>query len=434
MNPFCTRLSRLLAGLGVVSLLSCFLAAPAPAQVFTNTMTYTRFAGPPENVKRVDVTYDAGAATLSLGPRIPIASTPGADGILFAPDGFLIVGGQGNAVHRVDPSDGSFTTVTAGGVASFHVMLDPRGNKVWTAGNLGALAEIPLFPTFANGIPRPLSGDDLLITHLGFVGSRVYYTASTPIGFGNFGTIDMNTFVTTRLYTNVPWSHGMAFDCFTGHLMAFGSNQVAQIDPASGAVVSLLDLAPFGFQFDQGTADGVGHLYIASNTGHMLFVDLKNTSLVGSPLNFVAAPFLDSFLDDIAPDCGLGSPPTHPRTIGYWRNHEEKWPVSSLTLGCQTYTKAECLAILRMSTGNGGRADASLILAKQLIAAKLNVANQSFQWPTILPVIDQADALLCTFSGRLPYNVRTSSASGQQMVNLAAQLDTYNNSAASSDN
>jgi len=66
------------------------------------------------------------------------------------------------------------------------------------------------------------------------------------------------------------------------------------------------------------------------------------------------------------------TPPTRNCTFtqGYWKNHEENWPVASLTLGSVVYTKAQLLAILNQpAQGNG-----LLILAHQLIAAKLNIA------------------------------------------------------------
>lgn len=56
-------------------------------------------------------------------------------------------------------------------------------------------------------------------------------------------------------------------------------------------------------------------------------------------------------------------------TIGYWKTHPEMWPVASLTLGAVSYTKTQLLQILgQPSLGNG-----LTILAKQLIAAKLNL-------------------------------------------------------------
>ena len=57
-------------------------------------------------------------------------------------------------------------------------------------------------------------------------------------------------------------------------------------------------------------------------------------------------------------------------TIGYWKNHEEAWPVNSLQLGNVVYTKAELLSILNQpALGNG-----LVILGHQLIAALLNGA------------------------------------------------------------
>lgn len=58
-------------------------------------------------------------------------------------------------------------------------------------------------------------------------------------------------------------------------------------------------------------------------------------------------------------------------TRGYWVNHEENWPVSTLTLGGDSYTKEELLNILRRPT----RGDKSYAMAAQLIATKLNLAS-----------------------------------------------------------
>jgi hypothetical protein len=109
-------------------------------------------------------------------------------------------------------------------------------------------------------------------------------------------------------------------------------------------------------------------------------------------------------------------------TIGYWKNHQNAWPVSSLVLGGKTYTKVELLAILN-SPGGG---DASMILAVQLIAAKLNIAAGSDPTP-ISSTITHADSLLAMFSGKLPYHVAPSSAIGQMMVSDGSRLDNYNN-------
>jgi len=123
--------------------------------------------------------------------------------------------------------------------------------------------------------------------------------------------------------------------------------------------------------------------------------------------------------------CGVGGQPPPNRcelTQGFWKTHPDAWPVTSLVLGSQTYTQAELLTILNTPV----KGDASLILADQLIAAKLNIANGSNPTP-IGPTIADADALLSTFSGTLPYHVSPSSATGQQMVADATTLNNYNN-------
>jgi hypothetical protein len=102
--------------------------------------------------------------------------------------------------------------------------------------------------------------------------------------------------------------------------------------------------------------------------------------------------------------------------------------VNSLTLGNQTYSKMELLTILRTSVGGGSKADASLILADQLIAAKLNIANGADGTPVTTTIAD-ADAVLSLYPGRLPYGVRTNSTNGQRMVNDATTLERYNKGA-----
>ena len=91
-------------------------------------------------------------------------------------------------------------------------------------------------------------------------------------------------------------------------------------------------------------------------------------------------------------------------------------------LGNQTYTKAELLAILN-NTGNG---DASMILAVQLIAAKLNIAAGSDPAP-ISSTITHANSLLSMLLGKLPYHISPSSPTGQMMVNDGKTLNNYNN-------
>ena len=114
-----------------------------------------------------------------------------------------------------------------------------------------------------------------------------------------------------------------------------------------------------------------------------------------------------------------------PLSQGYWRNHEEEWvPCAmscALTLGTVTYTQAQWLAIFAIMPEGG---DASLILAHQLRAAKLNVCNGADATPLGTSIAD-ADALIG--GNTIPMGVAASSDLGHQMTALAEQLDQYNN-------
>src|SRR5688572_16163818 len=116
-----------------------------------------------------------------------------------------------------------------------------------------------------------------------------------------------------------------------------------------------------------------------------------------------------------------------PLSQGYWKNHAETWPRHSLVLGdagnaAHTYTQSELLHLLNTAA----KGDASLILAYQLIAARLNVASGSNPAP-VANILADADGFLAAFSGKLPYGVKSSTSSGQKMVTAADVLDRYNN-------
>jgi hypothetical protein len=84
-----------------------------------------------------------------------------------------------------------------------------------------------------------------------------------------------------------------------------------------------------------------------------------------------------------------GTPFACVRGQGYWKNHPDQWPVTELQLGNVTYTQEQLLAILHEPVrGNG-----LLILAHQLIAAKLNIAAGADP-SCIQDAIAQADALI----------------------------------------
>lgn len=76
---------------------------------------------------------------------------------------------------------------------------------------------------------------------------------------------------------------------------------------------------------------------------------------------------------------------------GHWRNHPESWNrVASLTLGTVTYNQTQLLAILVQPVAGNGL----VMLAHQLITAKLNLLLGAVPPPEVTAAIAQADALI----------------------------------------
>ena len=71
----------------------------AAADSFDGTLYYTTFSGG-TNVHSVDYSYVVGTS-FALTNNTGLASTSGADGLLFAPNGNLLVAGQGNNLTEV---------------------------------------------------------------------------------------------------------------------------------------------------------------------------------------------------------------------------------------------------------------------------------------------------------------------------------------------
>jgi hypothetical protein len=76
-------------------------------------------------------------------------------------------------------------------------------------------------------------------------------------------------------------------------------------------------------------------------------------------------------------------------TQGYWKNHLDVWPATSLMLGSVYYTQAQLLQILNKSVGGNGLVS----LAHQLIATKLN-CNGGSDPSAVSAAIASADALI----------------------------------------
>ena len=106
-------------------------------------------------------------------------------------------------------------------------------------------------------------------------------------------------------------------------------------------------------------------------------------------------------------------------TLGYWKNHELAWPVTSLTLGTVNYTAAELLQILN-EPAQGRKL---VILAHQLIAAKLNIANGA-NMSSISTTITSADLLI---GPKVVPPIGSGTATNQPTTTYSNTLDDFNN-------
>lgn len=106
-------------------------------------------------------------------------------------------------------------------------------------------------------------------------------------------------------------------------------------------------------------------------------------------------------------------------TPGYWKNHSSAWPVSSITIGNVTYTKAQAIANLDTT-----KSDRTYTMFQDLVSAMLNVkiGNDS---SCIASTIAAANAWITQYP--LGSNVAGGSAAWTQGDPLHQTLDQYNN-------
>lgn len=105
-------------------------------------------------------------------------------------------------------------------------------------------------------------------------------------------------------------------------------------------------------------------------------------------------------------------------TQGFWKTHPEAWPVEMMIVGGDPYTKDQLIGLLKTPP----RGDATYILAKQLIAAQLNVMSGADS-AVLGTLLADAEAWL-TEQGLGSWPRGEARAAGTDM---ARQLDEFNN-------
>lgn len=132
-------------------------------------------------------------------------------------------------------------------------------------------------------------------------------------------------------------------------------------------------------------------------------------------------------LNTIDPQCE--EPPVEPppcefcecKTPGYWKNHLEAWPVDEITVGCETYTAEEAIALMSQAV----KGDKSVTMFKALVAAKLNI-EMGCSDSCIPGVISAANIWMC--ENPLESGVKAKSDAWQcDGEDLYWDLDDWNN-------
>ena len=184
--------------------------------------------------------------------------------------------------------------------------------------------------------------DQKLNAYFGMITDTTWTTVTAQnqasIG-GEIGEKVITKLGTRILIDSLEGAHGGAYDPYSKTIFVFGGARIVQIKPYysmkndtlrfdSAKVVATIDLRKYffletfanmpkprtkdggtwvGWRLDQGTTDGLGHLFVASNTGHMVFVDFAaNPNKLINDNVLVHVQYVDTYLDDLAPLSGVG--------------------------------------------------------------------------------------------------------------------------------
>jgi hypothetical protein len=263
-------------------------ATPTSGRVYLACAFGTRF------VYHTDYSFDG--VTLAADPVVTITTLPTAADVLLAPDGDLIVGGQGvfcgGCIYKVNVTTGIAESRNAGNNNNA-LAIDPTGTIVY-AGWIGTNpSEVPIAP-FADGVVRAVTGDEPTITSLAFTPSHGAFYTTGGGGAGDFGQLTLGaTYTTDRTLTNEP-ATSVHYDPFSESLIVSGGGMCIQVDPANpGVILSSRNDAPTE-NYIELQPDGRGHLIGNRNVGDgaLVLIDYSASGLIGDSSTVLAVAAL----------------------------------------------------------------------------------------------------------------------------------------------
>ena len=207
-------------------------------------------------------------------------------------------------------------------------------------------------------------------------------TLSLQAPIDSAGVINPNvgTFSISGTVTNTATSASYSGVLLSGTVADYGISDVGS--NVSGQPPGT-DLADFRLV---ATGGSMKSLFDAGGTGVGLIVALESSGYAGSfatPWSAVRAT------GDVGPIPNVT--PRLPLSQGYWKNHPEAWPTTSLTICGNSIPQDALIGVL----GTPARGDKTIQMAYQLIAAMLNSATGN-SCPT--PISDAMN-WLCTHGG-----------------------------------
>ncbi len=209
----------------------------------------------------------------------------------------LAIAGQGDycggCIYHVDPVSGQYQTHNAQNNNNT-LSLDPTRTVLyagWDDTNISTLSVAG--GTMSDGTPHAVTGGDGVATSIAFTSTDGAFYVTGGTGFGNFGRIDLSTFVTTRLLSNVPGAV-VAYDPFSDSLILSGGGVCYQVragDPTNvismrndSATDNYIELQP----------DGNGHLFgtVCCGNGGIVILDYSASGLIGDPSTVIGHALL----------------------------------------------------------------------------------------------------------------------------------------------